>query len=282
MSGVVVTRLYGGLGNQMFQYAAGLAVARRLGARLYVDTSWFEPRAHPRDSPPIRRYGLDAFGIPAHLPLRQRARLRLRPPAVVRERASTYQPDLALVGGSVVLDGYWQSERYFEGCEDAVRRAFTFAPPGSEEARRLLDEILATGSVSVHVRRGDYESNPKHRTLFGLLGPDHYAAAASELCRRRGEDLRFYVFSDDIAWCRGHLELPGAAATTFVTDTGTDVEDLMLMAACRDHVIANSSFSWWGAWLGNAPDKLVVAPLRWANDPAVESADRIPPGWIRL
>ena len=90
------------------------------------------------------------------------------------------------------------------------------------------------------------------------------------------------LFSDDIEWCRRHLELPGAAATSFVTGTVDDVEDLMLMAACRDHVIANSSFSWWGAWLGTAGDKIVVAPARWANDPALESADRIPPGWIRL
>ncbi|HZT15349.1 MAG TPA: alpha-1,2-fucosyltransferase [Gaiellaceae bacterium] len=281
---MVITRLYGGLGNQMFQYAAGLAVSRRLGTALYVDTLWFEPRVHPPDAPPIRRYGLDVFGISPGVPplLRVALRLGLRRPAVIREEAARAGAELDGVEGDVILDGYWQSAAYFEHAEHDVRDALRFPAPRSAAARRLLDEIARGASVSLHVRRGDYVTNPKHRRLFGVLDPDYYAAATSEIHRRRGAGLDLYVFSDDVTWCRENLELRDAARVTFVTDTAGDAEDLMLMAACRDHVIANSSFSWWGAWLGTAADGIVVAPARWANDPALERPDRIPPGWIRL
>lgn len=281
--GFVITHLYGGLGNQMFQYAAGLAVAQRLQSRLYVDTRWFDPRVHSGDSPPtIRRYGLDIFGISPGVPPSVRVRMKMRKSIWVTEEDSGFQPQLEDVrGDAVLIDGYWQSYRYLVGIEAEVRRAFRVPTTLSRIAQEYAREAGASDSVAVHVRRGDYLSNPKHLGRFGVLTPDYYRAAAAELQRRRRRLLSFLVFSDDPPWCRDNLVLEDAKRVTFVAGTA-DHEDLSLMASCHDHVIANSSFSWWGAWLGTAADKIVIAPARWAHDPQLDTPDRIPPDWLQL
>lgn len=279
--GVVVTRLYGGLGNQMFQFAAGLAVARRLQSRLYADTLWFDPRVHPAEAPPIRRYGLGVFGISPGVPLGVRLRLKLTRPTVIGDQGVHYQPELQRVEGDVVLDGYWHNYRYLTAVEDDVREVFSLPTELSDAAGSYLDEIRRGNAVALHVRRGDYVSNPKHRRLFGELTPEYYRVAAAELQRRRGRALALFVFSDEPEWCRGNLTFDDPRSVTFVSGTA-DHEDLSLMASCRDLVIANSSFSWWGAWLANDPDKIVVAPARWPGDPIFDNPDRVPPGWLRL
>jgi hypothetical protein len=280
---VVVTRSYGGLGNQMFQYAAGMSVASRLGASLHVDTLWFDPKVHPRESPPQRRYGLGVFGVPERIPARARLLLKLRRPTVIKEKALfSYDPRLAAVAGSVVLDGYWQSYRYFEHIAEEVRRVFRLPPASSHAGRRLLADCADPNCVAIHVRRGDYASNPKLTRIFGVLSDDYYRAAAAEIRRRVGSRLRYLVFSDDIEWCKRNATLATLGDVAFVEGTAADTEDLLLLSSCTNHIIANSSFGWWGAWLAADPDKIVVAPVPWAREPRVDGTDLIPPGWLRL
>jgi hypothetical protein len=267
---MVVTKVYGGLGNQMFQYAAGLGLAQRLGARLVVDARWFFPAPDPD-----RSYELDAFGVEPSLGLRDRLRLRLGRATVHREEHYEYDQAVEALRGNVVLDGYWQRERYFAHCRDAVREAFRFRGELAPAQGVLLRELEGEDSVSVHVRRGDYTA-PKRQRRFGLLPLDYYDAATA-LVRERVPGARFTVFSDDPGWCREHL---GDGLRYSPPGSGRD--DLRLMAACRHHIVANSSFSWWGAWLGANPDKLVVAPERWFTAPELADTSPALPEWIRV
>jgi hypothetical protein len=268
---VVVTKVYGGLGNQMFQYAAGLGLAERLGTRLLVDASWFFPAPDPD-----RSYELSAFGIEPTIGLADRLRLALRRKTVHREPHYAYDPLLETLRGAVVLDGYWQHERYFAHCAAAVREAFRFRqalPPGHA---RLLEEIEAEESVSLHVRRGDYTA-PKRQRRFGLLPLAYYEAALAHI-QERVPAARFTVFSDDLDWCREHL---GEERFRYCP-AGTGAEDMRLMAACKHNIVANSSFSWWGAWLNPSRAKIVVAPKEWFQEPTLKDASPAPPAWIRL
>jgi hypothetical protein len=268
---VVVTKLYGGLGNQMFQYAAGLGVATRLGTRLIADASWFFPAPDPD-----RAYELSAFGIDPSIGLADRLRLALRRKTVHREPHYEYDAAVETLAGTVVLDGYWQHERYFAHCAAEVREAFHFRQALPAGHATLLAEIRAEESASLHVRRGDYTA-PKRQRRFGLL-PLSYYEAAMALVRERAPGVRFTVFSDDLDWCREHLD---GERLRFCPE-GSGAADMQLMAACKHNVVANSSFSWWGAWLNANAGKTVVAPRQWFQDPALRDSSPAPPEWIRL
>ena len=278
---MVIAKLYGGLGNQMFQYAAGLGLAQRLQTPLYVDTIWFDARAHPPESPPTRAYELAAFGIEPGVPLRVRLKARLRKPTYFAETAFGYQSEIELLQGDVILDGYWQSYKYFAGIDGAVRATFGLPPPSSHVGRSLAARVAVGETVAVHMRRGDYVSNEKVARKLGALPSSYYEQAARAVGSRAGR-CDFFVFSDDIDWVRGNVELPAARSVTHVEGTDDAVEDLALMARCRHQIVANSSFSWWGAWLATHPEQIVVAPARWFNDPPVDTRDLLPDHWVRV
>lgn len=279
---MIVTRLIGGLGNQMFQYAAGRALAFRLDAELRLDISGFDayrlhefslerlaiqaPVASPNELAAMKRWGV--FGR------------RWR--SVVREEHLTrFNPRLLQSPDGTYLDGYWQSERYFESVAPSIREEFRARFPLSEASAGALASIRAAEcSVSVHVRRGDYVTNPDAARVHGALDVDYYRRAMREL---RGElgSPRFFVFSDEKQWAAAAFDSDPDVEIVAVNDSSRNQEDLELMTACRHHVIANSSFSWWGAWLNPLPGKIVIAPQRWFVDPTVDSSDVVPPDWRR-
>lgn len=289
-SSLVVVRLEGGLGNQLFQYAAGRTIALATGRDLLLD-----PSAYRAD--PLRSYQLDHFAIAAR-PLRRgdvpwfrlrRSRLGAILPRrarveIVREafpaRVPVW-PGAPLEGaGTPYLIGYWQSERYFAAIADTIRREVrvNVAPEGRNA--RLLAEIAAGDAVAIHVRRGDYVSNPAATAYHGLCGLDYYRAAIRRLAGSVPRPHCF-VFSDDLDWVRANLDT--GHPTTFVGhNTDTPWEDLRLMAACRHFIVANSSFSWWGAWLGEWPGKQVIAPARWFRADHGGEGEIVPAGWLRL
>jgi hypothetical protein len=309
---VIVVRLQGGLGNQLFQYAAGRALADRLGRGLSLDLRDFgayERRARlariplaggllaKGDTP--RPFLLDRFeiraarwralalwmaGFPSHRRTRRLLRLfGLGRGILIQERDRSRLASLdacAASGDPAYLDGYWQSWRYFEGSEAALREDLSFKRPPSGRNALLLRRLQRGRSVCVHVRRGDYVSDPGAARVHGLMGRDYYDAAV----KRLGPSVRgasYYVFSDEPAWARAHLRFPGP--TRVVDHNGVDEpeEDLRLMSACRHFIMANSSLSWWGAWLSTRPGKRVVAPQRWFKSGAA-APDLLPPNWISL
>ena len=292
---MVIVRLIGGLGNQLFQYAAGRALSHRHGVSLKLDASAFEQY-------PLRRYSLAPFNIAAdfatpeevaHLTgagrtgFRKRVsqlvypRLLPRFRTVYKERHFHYDSGFEAVGKRVYLIGFWQSERYFIEVADLLRKELTFQHPPDPPNRLLCEQIDAVDAISVHVRRGDYVSNPSTSAFHGSCSPAYYRAAVRHLAQGLSTP-HVFAFSDDLAWVRANLSLD--LPVTYVMHNGEakDYEDLRLMGRCKHHVIANSTFSWWGAWLSDAPGKVVVAPRQWFNDPAIETRDVIPDTWLTL
>lgn len=283
----VVARLTGGLGNQMFQYAAGRAAAHQLRTGLVLDLRWYET---PSDFP----YSLHHFNIETHLAKRRdlpalgKDRLSNRwrrmiglCPVEVRDSKNGMDERFSHLPNYPYLNGFWQSERFFEPVADQIRTDFQITTEPTETNRRLLDQIKATNAVSVHVRRGDY-LNPVYLNMIGLCPPTYPLAAVELIAGRLDAEPTIYVFSDDHTWVEENLRFPFATHFVKQNGPGKHYEDLRLMSACRHHVIANSSFSWWGAWLNPSREKIVVAPERWNIDPALFNPDMTPPSWLRI
>ncbi len=299
---MVFVKLMGGLGNQMFQYAAGLALARRTGASLRLDTSLLangsgETRGGRRTFE-LHRFRIsakvasptelaEATGRPAAgwrgrvLGLRRRAGLASAQPPVLRERHFHFDPLFLDAPGHVCLVGYWQSARYFEAVRNVLPREFEVKSGLAGKNREVADLIRSVPSVSVHVRRGDYLSRESTYLVHGVCERAYYEECFREM-ERRVPGAAFFVFSDDVAWVRDHLGLP--ARTTVIDHNPPEMahEDMRLMSMCRHNIIANSSFSWWGAWLNANPGKVVLAPRRWFLDPSFDTSDLLPEGWIRV
>jgi hypothetical protein len=292
---VIIVQVIGGLGNQMFQYAFGRRLADGLGVPLKLDITQF--RTYLK-----RRYELSGLCIEEEFagdreiaktrPSRfSRARSRAlpvfpwlaqRPGRLVRERAFAFDPSMLELRDGVYLEGYWQSERYFDAAANRLRVEFVPRQPLDGRAALLADEMRYGDSVSLHVRRGDYASEPPVSLVHLVCDLDYYARCGQYLSERL-DDPRYYVFSDEPGWVRENLRLPGA--TTIVADRcrTTAVHEMWLMSQCRHHVIANSSFSWWGAWLDPRPSKVVLMPRRWFRNLEPEcTADIRPSGWVAL
>jgi hypothetical protein len=275
----------------MFQYAAGRALADRLGVELLLDTRPFEHalalRAYTR-----RAYALSPFKLRARLattadlknwPLwvvEIGVRMRFVRPLFRRwhfESAITYDPSSRSLQNPVCLVGYWQSERYFRDIADRIRADFTLRQPLSGANAERLDLARSDRSVGLHVRRGDFASLDSAAQMHGLCSIDYYRRAIG-LVRKRCPECHFLIFSDDPDWARA--ELPLDSPGVFVTGNDERPEqDLALMSACKHHVIANSSFSWWAAWLGNSPDQIVIAPSPWYASPKLDTRDLAVSRW---
>lgn len=284
----ICVRIQGGLGNQMFQYAAGLALARRLDAALLL---------HPVDSRPEHaRFALQAFAPdpplwtpdPARRSFADRLRgrsgakkaERLWPGPVFRQPHFCAADGMETIAPGTYVIGYFQSEACFAGAEAAVRAAFALDRFLDGVDPALIAAASAPGAASVHIRRGDYAADPKTRATHGLLADEHYARARA-LLEELAPVERWLVFSDDPAAAAALTEgWPGRT----VVSGATGLQDMALMARCAHHVIANSSFSWWGAWLGRNPARRVVAPRRWfapAEMRRVGYVDGVcPVGWV--
>ncbi len=283
----IVVRLMGGLGNQMFQFATGYALAERSGAPLLVDRTFLDERPMHMTWT-ARELEIDAFNIPLNFASREQVQdlRKLRRPITFRrqswfrEHDKRYDPQLAQQKAPVLLEGFWQSERYFEQVAGELRTVL-FQPTDTpaEVNSALAQQARSTNSASVHVRLGDYLSNPESAAFHGQLSARYYAAAANELATNHGVE-HFFVFSDEPQKVSDLIHLPGSV--TYVThNTGRYSHwDIWLMRQCDHHIIANSSFSWWGAWLNPSPNKVVIAPKDWFAGGRVPN-DIVPPTWLR-
>ena len=296
---MIIIKLTGGLGNQMFQYALGRHLAEIYQTPLKLDVRVLLDRT-PYDHFTSRTYGLEVFHIQAdfvtpddvkrvrhfyHTASRkERLFGYLCSPyrLVAEQQAFCFDASVFRRGKNVLLDGYWQSEHYFKPIEQTIRQEFVFRPSPSQELLAMMRLVSQGESVSVHVRRGDYVSNPVVARFHGVCGLEYYTQAMKMIAQKVASP-RFFVFSDDMEWVKAHF--PRMESVLFMEHHGqTDTDDLRLMTCCKHHIIANSSFSWWGAWLASSPQKIVIAPQHWINVQTTpnQSHDIFPEHWITL
>ena len=293
---MIAVVLEGGLGNQMFQYAVGRSVATVRGVELLLSVSELASNRRGRTS---RAYELGGCRVRAEVcsaaqerEISRAARLGKFSRLLTRwnvhsETGPAFDPRVLDAPSSTVLRGYWQSAKYFQHDAAALAGELTPTEPLPPLHEAWAEKMASHRSVSVHVRRGDYVALPAAASFHGVL-PLAYYHRAIEQIKQIEASPTCYVFTDDPAWCRSNLVLDGCEVHHVSAElASTGLQDLALMRRCRHHIIANSSFSWWGAWLAGTDAEgsgLVIAPLQWfagAADSA-NTADRFPPHWQRL
>lgn len=302
---MIITRLNGGLGNQMFQYACGRALALRNGDALKLDISGYG-RQHPGDA--FRTYSLSHFAIKENLADEAEAAQARYPfgiaskytelfrKKILRQYNVGFNPRILrkkTAGRNVYLDGFWQSESYFSDYAEYIRRDFALKKPLSPAAQAIAQAMRAgdknSPSISIHIRRGDVASQGIKNAQYGIATPEYYSKAlvriAENLSARNVRNFRVFVFSDDIEWTKKNIAIP--YATTYVSPAVLneglpDYEEIILMSLCDHNIIANSSFSWWGAWLNKNPEKIVIAPARWSTRNEKWHTHTVPESWIRI
>jgi hypothetical protein len=292
---MVVSHIIGGIGNQMFQYAAGRALSLTNNQQLLLDLSDFSDyRLHngfelsrvfnviaerAETSTIHQLLGWRANRLVKKV-LRRPQLVWLRGKNLVVEPHFNYWPDLFNLTDDCYLSGYWQSERYFQFYTATIRADFTFKSPLVSDNAALAKQITQVNAVSLHVRRGDYVSNPKTTATHGVCSLDYYRAAI-HLIVERVQQPYFYIFSDDIIWAKDNLKIDFPHQYVDYNHGLESYNDMHLMSLCQHHIIANSSFSWWGAWLNPNMEKIVVAPKKWfTNENNVK--DLFPQDWVTL
>lgn len=291
---MIIVKLIGGLGNQMFQYAAGRRLAEKNRAELKLDIGAFKNYE-------LRKYGLDVFNIREQFAtereievltvtkqgITEKALNRLfnrqarRPASFIAQKHFHFDPVILKLEDPVYLDGHWQSEKYFLDIEDIIRKEFTITVGQDAVNKKTSESITGSESVSIHVRRGDYVSNEATKQYHGICSIEYYHKAINMITGKIKEP-HLFVFSDEPDWVKRYLK--SNCPVTYIDFNGRDkaYEDLRLMSLCKHHIIANSSFSWWGAWLCQYPDKTVYAPAKWFNGDSINTKDLLPDGWLRI
>lgn len=305
----VIVRLLGGLGNQMFQYAAGRALAMSLGKSLLLDRTLLDDHRPGVHQMP-RSYRLDVFSLKGDFAGRAHIRhfrpggpglwkkivyrlrreltargllpARLRAMEMIEETGFRFDPRVFQQPPSHYLSGFWQSYRYFDAIDAQLRSDFSFRHPLAGQAVDLAERIGREDAVLLHVRRGDYLTVPISAVTNGFVGLDYYERAVS-LMREKIARPTFFVFSDDLDWCREHLPSLGGPFEYVALDAPAGVPqdgfELQLMSCARHFIIANSTFSWWSAWLAGTRARHVIAPARWFTDSSLDTSELSPPHW---
>jgi hypothetical protein len=295
-STMIVIKLEGGLGNQMFQYAFVSILAKRNKALVLIDKSsygvtekieGYTPRNFElsifdnsytsiRDSELLHFYRLSKLN-------KIKKKLGFNYPKIFEEFSYDFQPKALLLKAPVYLKGYYQSYKYFQAHQDLVASLFSFPVTTLDSINlALLEKIKNGNTISVHIRRGDYVSDKKTQEFHGNCTLDYYLEAIS-LFASQNSDFELIFFSDDSEWAKKQFEnLP--YSKTFVDHNNDEHswKDMFLMRSCKHNIIANSSFSWWAAWLNENPNKTVIAPKKWFAAIEKTPNDLIPPQWIRL
>ena len=292
---MIAVKLMGGLGNQLFQYAAGKSLSLKHNTQLYIDTSFLE--ADPKNAYTKRLYELDYFAIEAKkFPKEMIKKIeflqgnsilnKIRKKTGIKSSITTYleqghqfNHQFNSLTDNTHLTGFWQSELYFKSISDTIRKEITIKSEFINGIEPYLELLKNCTSVSLHVRRGDYV-NLKHANEFHGICSIHYYEKALLMMNEKHENLCVFVFSDDIEWCKENLQIPNKNKHYVLTDAA--LKDLYLMQKCNHHIIANSSFSWWGAWLNANTNKTVIAPSKWFNSNDINTSDVIPDSWIKI
>ena len=287
---MIISELNGGLGNQLFQFA----IARNLSIKLNIP---FKLDASIYNNNKVRQYNLDVFGcknsladktdISFFFPNRAKGIARILQtlknkyyrPVVIEEQNFKFNADvLGYTNNKIYLKGYWQSEKYFNDIRLILLNDLKITMPLKKSNEVLLEKIQSKKSVALHIRRGDYVSNKTVANYHGTCSLDYYYNAINYIAQSN-EEIVIYVFSDDIDWVKANLK---TKHTICYVENNMNYEDLRLMSSCHHNIIANSSFSWWGAWLNQSSGKVVIAPKNWFINTEINTIDLLPETWIKL
>jgi len=297
---MVIVQLLGGLGNQMFQYAFGRSLALKNNSTLKVDTQILldhRPGVHDVN----RNYDLDIFKLEvskasiaetwkyhSHAMNWMMKSIHVVNKALVGNNVYSepyfqFSEEASRLTGNIYLKGLWQSYRYFDDYADIIKQDFVFSNPLDANASALAKSIRNERSVCLNVRRTDYVNNKNTADILSFVGLEYYENAVACL-NERISGLSYYIFSDDIEWCKTHFDFI-KSDKVFVDYNYAGPKFsfyLQLMIACQYFIIPNSTFAWWAAWLSDSPDKIVIIPKKWFNDAEVIVDDLIPNSWMRL
>ena len=292
---MIISHLIGGLGNQMFQYAMSRSLSLERDDSLYLDVQDFKGYALHNGYELNRVFNINtklagslelkkALGWRAYSSVRK----KLYNPKLSKFRGRNFFVDTQFsswrqlndVPNDCYLMGNWQTESYFENFQETIRADFSFRLPPAGLNAVLFDQISRVSAVSLHVRRGDYVTNPSSLAFHGLCSLNYYRRAINYISDRVDNPV-FYIFSDDIPWARENLQLKHSCHYVESNEGMESYNDMRLMSQCQHHIIANSSFSWWGAWLNPKADKIVIAPRIWVVGD-FDTSDIVPDTWIQL
>jgi len=293
---MIVTRLYGGLGNQMFQYAFAFALSSINKCDLYLDVREFD-EVYSKNT--VRKFDLDKFQIKGKVAsekILHKFRLTCNasrykwfrkiapwlPQGFLmyfKEKGYAFNASIQKNCKWGYLDGYWQSYKYFDAYRDQIVKQFI--PINIDKKNReVAEEIKRENSISLHVRRGDYVTNPHANQTHGICSLGYYKLCIEKL-EKNIDNLHFYLFSDDPTWVKENLIIHHPITIMDRNGSKDAHIDLYLMSLCKHHIIANSSFSWWGAWLSNSKNKIVFSPHRWFQS-GESTDDLIPESWEKV
>jgi len=292
----VIVKIQGGLGNQLFQFACGKSLAIKHGAILILNTSWFDTHEHGVTS---RAFLLERLCLirncqtardPIIKPARWQRLLQNFWPStpywLIEEEHFHYDPRVWKVprftSQDLFLQGYWQSFRYFEKSIGLLRKEILPQNALSQHYQHYANILQAHGcSVMIHVRRGDYVNLAHVASWHGALGLAYYQKACAIMTEKISA-CHFFIFSDDLTWVKEQFDF--LENCTFIENEASSesvIAELMLMRMCRHHIIANSSLSWWAAWLSQHPEQQVICPKQWIQGHH-SFDDLLPSQWLRL
>lgn len=300
---MILVRSMGGLGNQMFQYAFGYCLAKKNETILKIDDTLLLDRSQPHEIVTHRTLDLtDVFDIRINMASEKEVEYfngktkyssfadkiinsivwRLRRRHLIIEKNRKFDKYLLNTSDNKCLVGAWQSEKYFKEISGEIKSIFKFKQPVLFQSQKLEEDIISKNSVCLHIRRGDYVSSKLYSNVIGALDLSYYSKAI-ELVSQKLSAPCFYIFSDDLKWCKENLLI--SEDHVFVEDEHVGFKAgnyLQLMTLCKNFIISNSTFSWWAAWIGEKSESMVVGPINWFKDSNFDSSDILPEHWVKL
>lgn len=295
---MIIVKLQGGLGNQLFQYAVGRYLSFKYSTALKFDLYEF---LNPSQNNTPRTFKLKHFNICGEVAslsdldndfisptlknqIMRRIEIFLGFPSnffLIQEKSLKFDPNILQTPDNCYLDGYWGSEKYFGHIDKVIRNELRIIEPIDPINLKYLEKITNGNSVSIHVRRGDFVNIQTNLQFHGVCSLKYYSEAIDYIANKVEKPI-FYIFSDDSEWCMSNINVH--YPVTYITHNGEekDYEDFRLLSQCKHHIIANSTFSWWGAWLGSDPNKIVIAPKKWLMIEEKLYRDVIPENWIQI
>lgn len=292
---MIVIKIQGGLGNQMFQYAAIRSLSESTGKPFALDNIQLERG----EGVTLRHYTLSAFNINPKILNQKEFRYftqerkhpwmtslkrklgKFVPKNIIQSGDLSFLDPRPYIHEDVYFDGLFQSEKHFLEHRNLILKEFTLKNALSLEAQKMAGIMDTTESVVIQVRRGDYVSNYKATANHGVTGIDYFDSALKHIQSKVSKEIEIFVISDDIEWCKGNIKF--SQKMHFVSQPSIkDFEEIVLMTHAKHLIISNSTFGWWGAWLNQNPEKIIITPKQWFKNPKLKQEDIVPSSWIRI